>query len=335
MSSALEFKKQLTRYVMFAVAIMFFHTSGHAQVVTAAFDPTQPVIMPASAAWREAMIVGASYREQTGTRSLNDQQIYQFEGAGYSANAAFQINNFFVDGFTNQIQTDAKIDQYYPAGGKINLALSDNRLSVALTGNDFVTIGLGARAIDTTDYLDATLDAATTNQVRTIGSISIKAMDMFYIGGGYERVKESSNYAVDLNWNNIIAGIGMKVGQPGETRLRLEYSVAYSPETVNEIQGDLQLSIHNKTTISRLGLELMFSGLLFSVNGRQTNIELGSVSNPQADAPAELENTQTSGGVLWIPAEGLLLGFYFANETTSYTFTDERSEFRINMGYLF
>jgi len=317
------------------IVIACFHLPANAQVVTASLDPTASVIMPAAAAWREASVIGASYLEQTGSRSLNDQQIYQFEGSGYSGNAVFQISNFYIDGFTSQITTDAKIEQYFPAGGKINLAKSDNRLNVALTGNDFVTLGLGVRSMDSTDYLDATTDTAKTQSVRTIGSISIKTMDIFYIGTGYERVKESSSYAVDLNWNNILGGIGMKVGEQGSTRFRAELSFAYSPESKNDVQGNLQQSVHYQTTTSRLGLELMFSGLLFALNGKQTTIDLSDVSNPAFPTPDEMKKTRTSGGVLWIPAEGLMLGFYFGNETTTYSYKDERSEFRINLGYLF
>ena len=336
MSVPLKPKFSFLHLIVIVAFITFFIIPAHAQVITASLDPTQPVIMPAAAAWREAMVLGGSYLEQTGTRTLNDQQIYQFEGSGFSANAVFQISNFFIDGYASQIKTDAQIEQYYAGGGIINLARSDNRLNIALTGNDFVTIGLGARMVDSTDYFDATFDSATNSQMRAIGSISIKAMDVFYFGVGYERVRESSDYAVDLNWNNLVGGIGVKLGQPGSTRLRAEYSFAFSPSAENEVQGDLRPSKHNETTTHRLGAELMFSGLLFALNGKQTNIDLSDVSAPPGTVfPDEMSKSRTSGGVLWIPDEGLMLGFYFANETTTYGFKDSRSEFRINLGYLF
>lgn len=336
MSVPLKPKFSFLHLLVTVAFITFFIIPAHAQVITASLDPTQPVTMPAAAAWREAMVLGGSYLEQTGTRTLNKQQIYQFEGSGFSANAVFQISNFFIDGYTSQIKTDAKIDQYYPAGGVINLAHSDNRLNIALTGNDFVTIGLGARVIDSTDYFDPTFDSATTSQMRTIGSISIKTMEFLYFGLGYERVRESNDFAVDLNWNNLLGGLGVKLGEAGATRFRAEYSFAFSPRTENDVQGDLLPAKHNETTTHRLGMELMFSGLLFAFNGKQTNIDLSSVSAPPGVVlPDKMSKSRTSGGVLWIPDEGLMLGFYFANEVTTFSFKDERSEFRINLGYLF
>ena len=336
MSVLLQIKHYSLVIFVFIVFISFFNVSAHAQVATASLDPTQPVTMPAAAAWRGAMVLGGNYLEQTGSRSLNEQQIAQFEGTGFSGNAVFQISNFYIDGYASQITTDAKIQQYDPAGGKINLALTDSRLNVAIAGNDFVTIGLGVRSVDSTDYFDPTSDSVKTNQTRTVGSISIKTMDVFYLGLGFERVKENSDYAEDLNWNNVLGGIGVKLGDPGGTRFRVEYSFAYSDEVENEALGDLLESKHNKTTTSRLGVELMFSGLLFSLNGKQTNIDLSTNSAPPGVIlPDEMLKSKTSGGVLWIPKEGLLLGFYFANETTTYSFKDERTEFQINLGYLF
>lgn len=319
--------------IWFLMISMMTTSTGFSQVVISSLDPTEPVIMPAAAAWREKMIIGARYREQNGTRSLNDSQIYQFDVNGYSASAAFRISNFVLEGYFGQNKNSVKLDQYYD--GRINLNDNDNRLFVALSGNDFVTLGLGGQVKESKDFFDATFDAATTTQAITVGSLSIGIMDIFYLGAGFERVKESSSYAVDINWNNVTGGAALRIGDPGSTRFRCEYSVSYSPEYENEVQGNLMESVHHETTRSRLAAEVMFSGLLFAVKGEESKIKIGPPSSQVYQQVEEIVKKQSQVGVLWIPETGLVLGFYFATENTSYFFEDEMSAFSINLGYVF
>jgi hypothetical protein len=304
-----------------------------AQVATPSLDPTQSVLMPAAAAWRETPAVGIGYYEGSGTRTLEGQQIYQFDTVGLEAALTILSGNFCLDGYYEQSQTTVGIDQFYE--GSLNTGRNDARLNIALTGNDFVTIGLGGRSTESKDYLDASGDVEKTTEIRTIGSISIKTLDIFYLGLGFERVKEESSYAVGINWNNMIGGIGMRIGEPSATRLRLEYAIALSEESKNEIRGELAANTHPKTTVTIASAELMFSGLLFSFSGEETVLD-GGVQSPQNGMVVKRsKRTRNQGGVLWIPQQGLSLGFYFINQTRRESFADEDGLFRVNVGYLF
>jgi len=300
---------------------------GFPQVATPSLDPSEAVLMPAASGWRESTSVSVSYKEGNGTRTLQDEQIYQFDSSGASANLAFQSDNLFMEINLDQITTNVKLDQYQ--NGSINLGKEDGRLHLALIGDDFVSIGLGARSFRTRDYVDATYDSESTSRMSTIGAISVKTMDVFFLGLGFERVKEESTYEANLTWNNIVSGVAMKLGDPGGTRFRFEYDLEFSSEVEVDEQEDIQGNRHPKTSVSTASVEIMFNGLLFSAKNIATLIEVDtSLVN-------EVKKTMTQGGVLWKPEQGLSLGFYFKNYETVSFYEDDDSIFQINLGYIF
>lgn len=301
--------------------------NGFAQVATPSLDPSEFVSMPAASGWRETTTASISYKEGNGTRTLQDQQIYQFDTSGVAGNLAFQSDNFFMEINLDQNTTSVKLEKYY--NGQINLSKDDARLHLALIGDDFVSIGLGGRSVTTKDYIDATHDSESTTRISTIGAISVKAMDVFYFGLGFERIKEESTYASNITWNNIVSGVAIKLGDLGGTRFRFEYDLEFSSEVEVDAQGDLESSRHPKTSVSTAIAEIMFNGLLFSAKNKEAVIDID-----HSDV-SEVKKTTTQGGVLWKPEQGLSLGFYFITYKTVSFYVDDNSLFQINLGYIF
>lgn len=304
---------------------------GLGQVITPSMDPTQPVLMPSAAGWREKPAIGIGYQEGSGDRKLRGDQIYQFDDTGMDGNLAFKAGNVFVELHAAQKKTDVKLEQFYD--GRFNLQTDDGRLNIALAGNDFVTIGLGVRSTESIDHISAVYDNETTKAVRTIGSISVKTLDMLFLGLGFERVKEETSYAVDLTWNNLIAGVGIQLGQPGGSRFRAEYSLANSDSEKNELEGSMVENRHPSTSVTRMSAELMFSGLLFSLLSEETVIQVDMVENGESIDEVKAVNSQ--GGVLWIPENGLSIGFYFLTDTVTSSFDDSKGSFKVKLAYIF
>ena len=304
---------------------------GFGQVITPSMDPTQPVLMPSAAGWREKPAIGIAYQEGSGTRDLHGEQIYQFDDSGIDGNLAFKAGNVFLELYVSQKKTDVKLEQFYD--GRINLQDDDGRLNIALAGNDFVTIGLGVRSVESKDHISAVYDNETTKSIRTIGSISVKTFDMIFLGLGFERVKEESSYAVDLTWNNLIGGVGLLLGQPGNTRFRLEYSLANSDSQENGLEGDLVENRHPATTVTRMSAELMFSGLLFSLMSEEDVIQVDIIEN--GEPIDEIKSVTSQGGVLWIPENGLSIGFYFLTDTVESSYDDSKGSFKVKLAYIF
>jgi hypothetical protein len=325
-------EKQIGKLIL---AIGFFISSVplSAQMVTASFDPTQAVFLPAAAGWRENAVAGFAYSEANGNRIVDDKEVYKFNRSGIRANVHGKFSNISVEAAIEQQKTDVKGE--YLVDGWINLDRDSGRLLIAMSGNDFVSVGLGGHTNSHTDYYDASHDSESTDQTDVLGSISVKVMDMFYLGGGFGRIKEQSSYTVDNNWNYAALGVAAIFGQPGETRFRVEYSYASSPEAESDGQGDMGTAIHHETNTSRLAAELMMSGLLFSLNGKQKIIRFDEYVVHNQLGYKRIKQTSSEAGVLWVPEDGLTLGFYFGSSETEFYFEDKLTEFRVNIAYVF
>lgn len=311
--------------------LIFGAGPGFGQVITPSMDPTQPVLMPSAAGWRETPAVGISYHDGSGNRDLHGEQVYQFDNTGMDSNLSFKAGSVFVELYVSQDKTDVRLEQFYD--GRFNKQTNDGRLNLALAGNDFVTIGLGVRAVESTDFITAVYDDVTTSSMRTIGSISVKTMDMFFLGLGFERVKEETSYSVELTWNNAIGGVGLQLGQPGSTQFRMEYSLASSESEENSAKGDLTGNRHPATTVVRASAELMFSGLLFSLLSEEAVVQEDMMEN--GDQIDEVKVVDSQGGVLWIPENGLSIGFYFLTNTVQSSYDDSKGSFKVKLAYLF
>ena len=320
-----------SKTLLFVGLLFLWANCGFGQVVTPSIDPTQSILMPSAGGWREKPAAGVGYHEGSGTRDLDGQQIYQFDISGMDGNLAFTIGNVFIEMHGSQSTTNVQLDQYYD--GRFNLQSNDARLNIALAGNDFVTIGLGVRSTESTDFIDANYNSETSTAVRTIGSISVKTLDMFYFGLGFERVKEENSFAVDLTWNNLIGGTAVHLGQPGGTQFKAEYSLAHSESQENSLSGSLAENNHPQTRISRMSAELMFSGLLFAFMSEEKNIDVDIIENSQTIK--EIKRVNNRGGVLWIPENGLSIGFYFLTENNTASYEDSISSFMVKLAYIF
>lgn len=326
--------KKITNKLLITIALITgFPAISISQVITAPFDITKPVVMPAASGWRMDRGVGFNYRESSGSRELDSNEIYKFESSGYGANGHFKMSNMSLDFGYQQRTNDVTGAKLNP--GKINLEYSITRANMAMSGNDFVAVGLGGKAITSVDWYDATDDSETTKESSIGGSIAVKTFDFIYLGGGFERVKQESSFRVNNSWNVTTIGVAAVFGNPGGTQFRTEYSFSSSPHEESDAQDLLKASIHPATTISRFSADLLLNGLLFS--GMSTTKTLKhDIPYPHGGETFEKTvKTYTEGGVLWIPPSGLVLGFYFATESTSFFYEDEHSEFRINVAYIF
>ncbi len=327
----MRFLKIIKKSIFYVSVFSFSALNIQAQVVTPSLDPTAPVELPAAAGWRDTGGIGVSYYESSGNREKEDgMQLHKTDTTGTSINAAFKVGKVFIDSYFANETTEVQYDQY---SGSVNLGKDDSRINFALAGSESVVVGLGGHNTSSRDRVDATYDSATTTVARIGGSVSVK-MGNIYAGGGYQRVKQDSNYQVENTWDTMAVGLAFKVGEPGETRFRMELSVAFSDQTRNYVMG-LEPSEHAATSTSRYGAEIMFDGLLFTFQGYTTKEEFESPTTVNSIDYYDKDTSGSDVGILWIPVEGLILGFHFSSYKMTFADIDESSEFRINLGYLF
>lgn len=312
---------------------MLFPLAISAQSITAPLDPTHATRMPAATGWRQFEAVGLTYRESSGNREVNSEETHTFDTSAMTAHAQFKISNVALEAGWMQSSTEVTVDK--ESDLYVNLDYTRGLLHAALTGDDFVSVGLGGQELKMHDYIDSENRDEETVESSIIGSISVKMFEFLYLGGGYERVKEQSTYKVDNSWNNALLGLSILLGEPGGTRFRAEYSYASSPKSISEGQADKIEAEHYETEVSRYSVELMMSGLLFALNGSQERMHLEDSVVYEDESYEKITITNNEAGVLWIPENGVSLGFYFANSKESFVFEDDESEFRINLAYVF
>ncbi|MDH5559492.1 MAG: hypothetical protein OEY59_01395 [Deltaproteobacteria bacterium] len=311
----------------------FYSGSALAQVITPSLDPTQPIAAPSPAGWVNKMSAGVGYTEQSGNRELGGIQEYEFDTKGTSVNLAVSFKNFYLSASSFAYNTATKLN--IPIEGPYNIKDAGSQINLSLVGNQFVSIGLGARVAESTDYLSALMPEAINKEQSTLGNISISVKEIFFIGGGIERVKRSNDYEVQGLWSNTSAGIALKLGQPSGVQFRTEISSTTSPETANAPKGALLEAKHYKTATTRYAMEIMFSGLIFSALKVEKSTNEPYIDQITLQNSTTNNEANTQGGVLWIPEQGLVLGFYFNNIYLERDYNDKHSSFRIQAGYVF
>ncbi len=231
--------------------------------------------------------------------------------------------------------------------------LPETRLNLSYVFGEALSVGLGYRvnqkkqesttnAVSVTGALPAslTLDIESKSTETVTGlmvSASLKLADMFYIAGGMENVSvkktededitsevvgvlpastESDNRDYEDNaWTNTIIGVGLLVGDPGESRFRAEYSVINSPESKEGDADDLlagftaekRQHLHPKTEFSTMSVEALFSDFMLSYSV-ESKKETDANSMLLGTADAKLVTTQM--GLGWMPEEGIAVSAY-------------------------
>ena len=307
--------------------------SAWSQVVTPPMDITDAPDMPGAVGWMEGIRGGGLYLERGQERVSNGETIFDTNVSGFQGNLAFAVGNANV--VASYYEDSSKVSLGYNYEESIHISTSDTIVSAAITGGEFTTIGLGVRTIVSDDYVSRENPLEKTTENRTIGGISFVFFESLYFGGGVERVNQSSTYTVDNDWTNVVTGTAYQIGEPGGAQFRLEYSFRYSPESVKDANNDELESAHYKTTTSRLNLDLMFSGLLFAISGLDRRINAQPEHPTTGKAIEEIKQTRNQFSVLWIPQEGLSLGFAFAKIEEKNTFQEKGDEFQIKGGFVF
>lgn len=313
-------------------------SSARAQVVTPSLDPTEPIVLPAAAGWRQTETVGVSSFERTGSRSgpPTDQAYYEFLGTGATFFFNFRMGeSLAVEGYSSNEAIAISKDVYQD--GFVVTGTAESRFAITLSHEEFAVFGLGLHTDQVSGHFfdNMTLDEfdETTVETKTIPSLSIKFGDSFYLGGGLERVKESSDTMVDNHWSNVVTGLAFMTGSPDTTMYRFEYSLSSSPKAVSAPKQGKDESYHPNTTTSRINLELKIEGLVLIASTKTT------IKTYDDDFVGPLEKIDTivnsKFGVLLAPMEGPILGFIFHNDSENFYFDDKFESFEIKVAYAF
>ncbi len=307
-----------------------------AQIVTPSLDPSEPGVLPAVAGWRSGTTAGISTYERTGSRSYpsTGQNYYEFLGTGATAFFNFKMgDSLVVEGFSGNESIAISKDTYW--NGVVTTGTAESRFAISLSHEDFAVFGLALQTNQVDEHwTDVSADSdVSTTETKTIPSLSIKFWDYYYLGGGLERVKQSSSHMVGNHWSNSVVGLAFMAGSPDMTMFRLEYSLSNSPKAVSSPKGSKDESYHPETTITRINAELKIQGLVLFAATKTVVKSYGNDFIEQTEKEDTKVNTKM--GVLLAPVEGPVLGFVFHNESEEFYFEDKFETFEIKVAYAF
>ena len=206
----------------------------------------------------------------------------------------------------------------------------------------------------------------TETETGLMVTASLKLADIFYIAGGMENVTlktkfdsyaeatdaspllnssfEGSGDLEDNDWSNTILGIGMLVGEPGESRFRVEYAMITSPESEVGDADEGNNHLHPKTDYNVISAEALFGNFLLSYiteTEKQTDDISDLLTDSENDpAMVDRKTVTTQMGIGWVMDEGLSVSYYVFDLKLTETSDDAELEanptgWRINVGWNF
>jgi hypothetical protein len=316
--------------------LMAFPLTG--QVVTPSLNIVSKPIMPAASSWLNLNSIGGEYSDGNGKRTLDDNEIYDLEVSGSSGIVTLSMGNVDIDAYANEARYDTKDDADATFDGAYLKNYSETYASLSLTGQGNVTVGAAIHEVKRNvfvalpDHEDIDID-----QSGIVGSFSIKIFESLFIGGGVERINETSSLTVDNSWTEATGGIALWFGQNTDTQFRLEASNTDSPKAKSETDlSSTKLSaVHPHSRINRINVDLMMNGLLFSYSNFNQITDKEITNSSTGETVDQIETSISEGSVQWIPQEGLILGFAFRTFKYKEVFEDNVDSFKVNLGFIF
>jgi hypothetical protein len=342
--------------------LVFGYVSAYAQIATPLLDRVQKVQSSAATGWRDNSTVGLQAVSATGKVKIDDEEVGDIDIGGSIPGvlAVYRAEALGIELFM-ATDTTKKADLSVPiAAGVPNMDISyeqklpETRLNLAYVFGEALSLGFGYRVNEqiTEQSVKGTvgvnpltgMPVIYTSAVKTIDdkstetglmvTASLRLAELFYLAGGLENVeaKTSSKLGSDSvtnAWSNTIVGLGMLVGEPGESRFRAEYAIIQSPESKKDAETGKAAHSHYKTDYNTMSLEALFGSVLLSYISETKKVDLD-----------EQKTTTTMMGIGWMPESGLSVSAYSYNlkQTESSDGSEtvfEPQGFRLNLGWNF
>ncbi len=343
--------------------LVFCYLSASAQIATPQLDRVMNVKSAAAAGWRDSSTVGLQAFSVEGKSENNETEnetgdtVYgamvetgdaSIGGAIPAVVAALKGEAI---GLELYVSTDKTQKNEFIGGSEYEQKMPETRLNLAYVFGETLSIGVGYRLNETkAEYKDASSGYVGKGDKKETGlmvSASLKLGDIFYIAGGMENVDFTLNDSdndptnpdadYDSSWSNTIAGLGVLVGDPGESRFRVEYAIIQSPES--ESSPVYRNASHYKTDQSIMSLEAQFGGFLLSYINDTKKVSEAATREPTVTIDDETVISQIGAG--WAPEEGFIVSAYMVDfkksskSTSGYEEKANATGYQLNLGWNF
>ncbi len=333
----------MLKKILLTAFLACFALSANAQIATPQLDASWHTYGGAAAGWRygnTVAITGLSVEGKTefdGTEvgdvdaGLNSGGPEDSESPVPFALAAFRGESFAGELYSNLgdgLKTDVEQKITSIGNTKLNIFKEEKKLRVnlAYVFGETLSVGLGysnnnvKQREEQAGTVPGAYDNEETTDITTTGTsvtASFRLAEIFFLAGGIESVKETGTYEhlnnlttvktskdfVENSWTNTMYGLGVIIGDPGDTQFRAEYSMISSPESEEKDSTSVeQDSLHPQTTTTFISAEVKFGDFLIGYNSEtEKEAELND---------EEVESIVTNAGIGWVPLEGLSVSVY-------------------------
>ncbi len=336
----------MKKTVFMSIILLAFALCANAQVVLPYLDDNLNVENPAATGWRPASRVSLMGGLASGKTKINDPSGDMIEGGdaaygpdvdydfsplpylslvykGESFGAAFYST--LGDGTYQQVEADTQVSL-----GDLNMNIvkgeKATNLYLSYPIGESISLGVGYKKTEklvvtaaSIGILNITSEDKKDENGPCLG-VSVKLAEILYLAVGMHSVTasgskdtnfptSSKNDYVEASWTNMMTGVGVLFGKPGETRFRAEVSMISSPEQVEEAENNKLQHIHRATDVVFSNLEAQFGE--FVVGYRQ----ITKKENEADDDINEESSTTTAtfAGIGWLPEEGASMSLYMIN----------------------
>lgn len=294
--------------------LVFSYLSASAQMVTPQLNRTADVLSPAAVGWRDGSTAGIIAASAEGNKEDGGVETGDVTIGGTIPAFMLALKGEEA-GLEIYLSTDKVLKSENSDGSESETKLPETRLNLAYVFGETFSVGLGYRVSESKEESkpDSSNDADDKETGTTV-SASLKLAEIFYITAGMENVtnKYSGTADYDTSWSNTSLGVGMLVGDPGESRFRAEYAITQSPE--EKTDHPYGSGWHYKTDQTFMSVEALFGDFLLSYISETTKVSdkiLGVIPGlPPVAVTGEDKTVVTLIGLGWMPEEGFSVAVY-------------------------
>ncbi len=299
-------KIMLCLIVAMIIAIQVF-----AQVATLSLDPSQTVSLPSVTSWRYYNTLAITYGSGSYESDYFDGDFIMTGGI-----IALNLGGFGLEVYTQTFSFDGGSTD---GSDEMSQVGTTTQLGISYLFGDFISVGVGQISIAEDMEFDnsGTINTEDKDDTAMMISGNVILGEVFFLGMGinsYSRTVNGNGSGTeyerrDLDWQEMVMGVGILTGKPGDFQFKAEFYTVSSPEVTAGADGAVLANGHKKSVSSVSKAEVK-TGLYFfgysSTTTKESEIDSTYVNNRNE----ETTSISTNISLGYINDEGFLFTIY-------------------------
>lgn len=327
------------KYILLTVLAFSFAIQGFAQVAAPSLDPSKPSSLPSVAPWRFYNTAALSYS----TAETKDDGNFEGDITAMGGILALNLDGFGMEASSNTFDFEGKDGSFVITGEG-----TTTQLSLGNRFGELFSLGLGQ--ITNTDNFEGKMSGSLVleQESETTGmliSANVNLGELLFLGLGINNNKSTgkegngqvSTDLQEVEFQELVMGVAVLMGDPGQFQFKAEYSIESNPEVIEDASGSKQTNYVKKTDTNYIILEVK-ADQYFASYASKTKKE-AEIDSKYSDWEEE-ETTTNIASIGFINDEGLMVTAFSESEKYVQKETDgdkeeKKTTMGVNVGYNF